>query len=192
MGWSSSLNAELKPGLYKPCAICKGLYRQYSSLQRTCGDSACQAEMRRQRDLKKARKAKRVELREWRERSKSIGKRLQEAQEAFNAWIRWRDRADGCISCGAMVGKVNAGHFRPAGANAALRFDGANVHRQCERCNSYLSGNLSAYREGLIKKIGLREVERLEGPQPAVKWNADELILIKNEYRRRLREAKRE
>ena len=43
------------------------------------------------------------------------------------------------------------------------------------------------YRVGLIAKIGLAEVERLEGPHPPSKWTIDQLKGIKAEYKRRVK-----
>jgi hypothetical protein len=128
-----------------------------------------------------------------RERLKTISDRLKEAQKPFNAWIRWRDRNDPCISCERNnVGvKWNAGHYCSIGANSALRFDEANVHKQCEHCNSFNSGAIALYRPRLIEKIGLAEVERLEGPHEPVKWTHERLIGIRDAYRRRLREARK-
>ena len=43
-----------------------------------------------------------------------------------------------------------------------LRWDEDNVHGQCRKCNRFLHGNLLGYREGLLKKIGAKRLERLE------------------------------
>lgn len=187
------MSAQLKPGLYVPCSICTSLYRRYSSLQRTCGDYACQSEARRQRRLKQERKARRKELRNYRERSKTIGQRLQETQRVYNRWIvQVRDKAAGCICCDVRSSPVwHAGHYRPTSSHSALRFDPANVHKQASKCNLYLSGNLTAYRERLVQKIGLAEVERLESDSAPHKWTHEELKAIKAEYSRRLREARK-
>jgi Bacteriophage Lambda NinG protein len=39
------------------------------------------------------------------------------------------------------------------------------------------------YRAELIRRIGLHEVERLEGPHETRKWTIEELKAIKAEYR---------
>jgi len=83
------------------------------------------------------------------------------AQKVFNAWIRKRDEGLACISCGSGRPE-HAGHYLSAGHHSRLRFDERNVHCQCIRCNYFLSGNQMYYRQGLIKKIGLSEVESLE------------------------------
>ena len=79
----------------------------------------------------------------------------------FNASIRERDKDLPCISCG-KYNQLQAGHFYSAGHHELLRFEEDNVHGQCVKCNYFLSGNLIKYREGLIKKIGIERVERLD------------------------------
>ena len=113
------------------------------------------------------------------------------ARDTFNKYIRLRDKDEPCISCGYISDGKNsrqwhAGHYRPAGQNTALRFDERNVHKQCSICNNYKSGNLVAYRENLIKKIGIEEVERLETEKPVKKWTAEELQDIINIYKAKL------
>jgi hypothetical protein len=39
------------------------------------------------------------------------------------------------------------------------------------------------YRAELIRRIGLHEVDRLEGPHPPQKWTVDQLKEIKAHYR---------
>lgn len=84
----------------------------------------------------------------------------KKAQIAFNKFIRKRDAGKPCISCGATV--QQAGHFYSAGHFDALRFTEDNAHGQCVRCNYYLSGNLSAYRVNLEKRIGSERLQRLD------------------------------
>lgn len=140
------------------------------------------------RHVRADRKAKRAEMKARREAIKPRAKWLQEAQQAFNAWVRARDAGKGCISCGTHNGKANAGHYLSVGARPELRFNEANVALQCERCNTYLHGNLIAYRTNLIERIGNGVVDWLEGPHAPAKWTVDELRAIRDDYRRRLKE----
>jgi hypothetical protein len=175
----------VKPDPIAECAQCGKPFIRRTTLQTYC----------RPRCLFKARaeqeKAERADFKRRKEAAKPRSKWLQEAQSAFNAWIRARDSALGCISCGTRDGKVNAGHYLSTGARPELRFDEANVHRQCERCNTYLSGNLVLYRANLIERIGLAEVERLEGPHPPRKYTSDDLRAIRDTYRAKAREMAR-
>ena len=50
-----------------------------------------------------------------------------------------------------------------------------NAHSQCVKCNRNLSGNTVDYRFRLIDKIGIDNVEWLEGPHKAKKYTIDEL-----------------
>ena len=50
-------------------------------------------------------------------------------------------------------------------------------------------GNLVLYRAELIRRIGLAEVERLEGPQPQRKFTIPDLREIRDKYRALAREA---
>jgi hypothetical protein len=86
---------------------------------------------------------------------------------------------------------VNAGHFLSVGAAPHLRFNEQNVHLQCEKCNSYLSGNIAKYRPRLIAKIGLEAVEALESNNTPAKWSIDELKRIKAQYVAKLKELKK-
>lgn len=133
-----------------------------------------------------ARKAAKLRDRARREAAKPRAQWLREAQAEFNAYIRARDAARGCISCGTTAGKINAGHYLSTAARPELRYDELNVHRQCERCNTYLSGNLIAYRAALIDRIGQAAVDAIEGPNPVLRrYTIDELRAIKAKYRAR-------
>jgi hypothetical protein len=129
------------------------------------------------------------------------------AQVEFNSYIRERDVKDVCISCGrndlevgfnGVGGKWDAGHFRSRGAAPELRFNELNCHKQCKSCNGgsgkYARKSATVadeYRHRLIAKIGLDEVEWLEGPHEPPRYRIDDLKLIRDEYRRKLRELKK-
>lgn len=117
----------------------------------------------------------------------------KQAQQAFNEFIRYRDRHQPCISCGRHHdGQYHAGHYRTTGANPELRFNEDNCHRQCAPCNNHLSGNLTAYRPALIAKIGQARFDALMGPHELPKWKRDDYIRIRDEYRAKLKELKQQ
>lgn len=132
--------------------------------------------------------------------SKSSNERshqLELTQGVFNAWIRWRDRDKPCISSGAMTAvQWDAGHYIPRGAakgGSLLRFDEANVQKQCSDDNNFRGGGLiPSYRVELIKRIGIAEVKRLESTSGTKKWGIDELKSMRAMYRKRLRDEQRE
>ncbi|MRM93761.1 NinG protein [Riemerella anatipestifer] len=102
-------------------------------------------------------------------KTKTRGKLVEQAQKLVNSYVRQRDaineRGDFiCISCGKLKPKhqCNAGHYFNRGSYPSVRFDLDNIHSQCIRCNWRQRGNLIAYRENLIKKIGKKRVEQLE------------------------------
>ena len=140
----------------------------------------------------KARKAiaevGRKELRAAKERIKPKGQYMREAQAAFNAWIRARDAAQPCISCGRHHdGKYDAGHYRTVGSNPALRFEPLNCHKQCVPCNQHKSGDIVNYRISLVVRIGQDKVEWLEGPHEPQRYTIDDLKEIKARYKAMLK-----
>ena len=148
-------------------------------LQSCCG-ARCALMYVRNKDKK--------ELKERKEKLKSRSDWLREAQTVFNKWIRERDKGLACISCGRNTGsKINAGHYLAVGSHPELRFNELNNHLQCEHCNTFLSGNQIQYRAGLIKKIGIEQVEWLEGPHEPKKYKIDEIKSIKETYRLKLK-----
>lgn len=160
-----------------------------NTLQKACSPR-CAIELERDRQKRERKR----ELREAKEKLKTRSDWLREAQTAVNAWVRWRDRRDPCISCGRFTGaKRNAGHYRSVGACPELRFaaDEYNINAQCEHCNSYLSGNIHGYRQGLLKKIGRARLEWLEGSHAPKRYRTEEIKAIRDQYRERLKQAKR-
>lgn len=141
----------------------------------------------------KARKALadvgRKELRAAKERIKSKGQYMREAQTAFNAWIRARDAYQPCISCGRHhEGQYHAGHYRTVGSSPELRFEPLNVHKQCAPCNNHKSGDIVNYRMSLVLRIGQDKVDWLEGPHEPQRYTIDDLKQIKAEYRAKLKQ----
>lgn len=151
------------------------------------------AEAKRIREQHEAGKADRQRLAEKKLQVKPISYFIKQAQQAFNEFIRYRDRHLPCISCGRHhEGQYHAGHFRTTGANPELRFDEDNCHRQCAPCNNHLSGNLIAYRPALIAKIGQARFDALMGPHELPKWKREDYIRIRDEYRAKLKAMKQE
>ncbi|HBN9600910.1 TPA: recombination protein NinG [Pseudomonas aeruginosa] len=150
---------------------------------------------------KPARKAiadrERREVRVRKEKLKSRSDHLREAQQAFNEFIRWRDRIAGhaCISSGLPLdwsgNQTDAGHYRSTGAAPHLRFNENNCHAQRKLDNRYLSGNAVDYRVGLIARIGLAAVEELEADNSVRKYTVEDLKAIKAHYRAKVRELKK-
>jgi len=118
---------------------------------------------------------------------------LRAARKEFNAYIRLRDKDEPCISCGRHhQGQYHAGHYKTKGAHPELEFNELNIAKQCAPCNNHLSGNIVNYRIRLIDKIGLDKVEWLEGAHEPKKYTVDELWAIRDEYKEKLKELKKE
>lgn len=149
----------------------------------------------------KARKSlaqvKRREIKIRKEKLKSRGEHMREAQQAFNEYVRTRDQIAGhlCISSGKPLdwsgNAVDAGHYRSVGSAPHLRFDERNCHAQSKQDNRFLSGNAVDYRIGLIARIGQEAVDALEADQSVRKYSVEQIKGIKAYYRARTRELKR-
>lgn len=145
------------------------------------------------RKVRAARKAEKAQDAAKRKALKTIPQLKKEAQHAFNAFIRERDRQAGhvCISAGVPLdwsgNGVDAGHYRSVGAAPHLRFNENNCHAQSKRENQWRAGNAVDYRIGLIQRIGLEAVEALEADNRVHKWTREELIGIRDTYRAKLK-----
>lgn len=168
----------------KKCKACQQKYTPVRPLQEVCSLNCAlnynKEKIRKQvkRDIQIAKKA-----------LKTRSEHLKDTQAVFNRFIRLRDAGKPCISCNKpMLKKINAGHYLSVGAHPELRFNELNNNSQCEHCNSFLSGNIARYRINLISKIGLEQVEELEGYHKPVKYTIDEILAIKAEYRLKIKE----
>ena len=166
------------------CKICKTKFEAKFFLQKACLDPKCLAEWSRldrenKADIKHVKRKK-----EYYDNDRAT--RTEAAQKSFNAYIRFRDSNDSCISCNRSTGcKVNAGHYKSVGSSPELRFNELNVHLQCEHCNLFKSGNIENYRINLINKIGAESVEWLEGPHEPKKYTCEELKEIELKYKQK-------
>ncbi|WP_024647756.1 recombination protein NinG [Pseudomonas syringae] len=148
------------------------------------------------RNQAKARKAlaqvERSEIKVRKEKLKSRSDHMKDTQQAFNEWVRHRDAALPCVSCGRdHQGQWHAGHFRSAGGHPELRFEPLNVWKQCAPCNTHKSGDLVNYRAELVRRIGITNVEWLEGPHEPQKYTVEELKALTAKYRVLTRELKK-
>ena len=165
------------------CKVCKDKFEPKYFLQKTCFDPSCILEWKNKVKAKEWKQEKKV----LKDKLKTNSDHVKELQVIFNKFIRARDKGLNCISCGNPAKKENAGHYRSAGGSPEYRFNEKNVHLQCEYCNTFLHGNLIEYRKGLIKKIGLEEVEKLESKTEAKKYSILELIEMKVIYKDKIK-----
>ena len=175
----------------KVCRNCgKSFKPSYSTLQKVCSFE-CSIELSKKNQAKKEKKAWRKEKKERKEKLKSYSDHLKELQVVFNTWIRLRDHGKGCISCDVPIKKENAGHYYSVGGFPELRFEPLNVHLQCEACNTHLHGNLIEYRKKLVKKIGQKNMDWLDGPHKPKKYSVEELKGMKVIYKEKIKYLKK-
>jgi len=167
----------------KPCRWCESLFEPVRPLQVVCSPP-CAVNYGREKAakarIKEARKAKR----EYRKKSMSLSKLKNLAQREVNRWIRFRDRNLGCVSChmpASYEGPWHAGHYRSRGAAEHLRFHEDNIWKQCSQCNEHKSGNSIAYRQELVRRIGLERVLALENDNSVRRWTREELVAIRKD-----------
>ncbi|KGA59610.1 bacteriophage Lambda NinG family protein [Proteus vulgaris] len=186
------------------CKVCREWFIPRQSFQNWCSPEHGfeLSEQRRNKDREKAlaklKKEKQKKEREEKDKLKSrklavkpLSYFTKQAQTAFNAFIRERDKDEPCISCGRFhEGQYHAGHYRTTGANPELRFDEDNCHKQCAPCNNHLSGNIENYTPRLIEKIGQERFDRLMGSHELPKWKREDYERIRDYYRAKLKELK--
>ena len=161
----------------KTCKYCKERFEPVRPFQKHCLETTC-IESNNEKTREKQRKDNRKALKQFNMNDVAVMKRT--AQTFFNKSIRLRDKDLPCISCGhdfkgTKPRQAHAGHYRPQGGHSALRYHPDNCHVQCSICNNHLSGNLVSYREALIKKIGLTQVEEMETMDTMKRWTIEEL-----------------
>ena len=170
----------------RKCRYCKSVFSPITTLQKNCFEPSCVAEWINEVKEKnwKRKKAKlKMDL-------MTIQDYVKLAQQVFNKFIRLRDAGNVCISCGNKLGeKFDCGHFYSAGGHWSVRFDERNCSAQCVNCNQHKHGNLIAYRENLLKKIGIEEFENLSAEATKTrKFTIDELKEIISTYKKKCKE----
>ena len=184
------------------CPHCRGKLDAVQRIHPGCIDGyaeaqAAKADRTRAKTERMAAKVEKAETRQRKEAIKRIPDLIKEAQDAFNTFIRERDRQAGhpCISSGRPLdwsgNQVDAGHYRSTGAASHLRFNEDNCHAQSKHDNKFLAGNAVEYRARLIVRIGLARVEALEADNKPRKFAADELREIRDTYRTKTKEMKK-
>jgi len=137
-------------------------------------------------------KARNVEKRGIKLALKTKSDWIKDVQQVFNRFIRLRDNAEPCISCGKPASTTpnqwDCGHYRSVGSAPELRFIEENSSKQCKRCNRELSGNIVEYRIRLIDKIGADKLAWLEGPHEPKRYTIDDLKELNALYKRKVKE----
>lgn len=145
-------------------------------------------------------KAKDQAIREKKERAELVARKQdvkplqywkERAKRAVQALARWRDKDLPCISCGSYeADQWDGGHFVSSDQYPAVRFDLANINKQCRHCNKHRHGATAAYEDNLIHKIGRAEVERLKASKQVYRWTREEMRAIETEAKAKLKALK--
>ena len=155
------------------CKICKKEYVKKSSKHMVCSYecSLAYAELHLSKKVKEKKAVARKELQAFNNKDKTVLK--QKAQNAFNKYIRLRDRGAKCISCnkpialyknnkGIFMPDADAGHFYSRGSYSSVRFNTNNVWVECKSCNRFSEIHLLGYEKNLLKKIGQLRYDKLK------------------------------
>lgn len=177
----------------RKCASCGESFRPFTTLVRWCSPD-CGAAL----GMKKLKQAEKKQDQARKEKLKTRRDYIEEAQRAFNKFVRLRDAGRPCICCGrpldlgAHGGGYDAGHYRSVGSAPHLRFHEDNCHAQSKQCNRYGAGRAVDYRIGLIDRIGIARVEALEADQSSPKWSIDDLKAIRDTYKAKAKELEKQ
>lgn len=176
----------------KPCKVCSTPFTPARPLQAVCSPRCAMKHVRAQK------KSEAATTRQRRAALKAIPQLIKEAQREFNAFIRERDKEKPCICCGQPLGAgevggaYDCGHYRSTGSAPQLRFDERNAHAQRKVCNRWGAGRAVDYRLGLVARLGAATVEALESDNRVHHWTRDELIAIRDAYRAKTKELRKQ
>ncbi|MGV3068760.1 recombination protein NinG, partial [Proteus mirabilis] len=160
------------------CKICREWFHpKYSNIWRCCPEHGAELAIKRRNKEKEkalAKRKKEQREKEVKAKDKLKARKLavkplsyfrQQAQVAFNQFIRLRDRNEPCISCGETNppdlhgGQWDWGHFLSVCAPRECRFEERNAYKQCKACNAG-AGKYSHKNATVTQKYELRLVER--------------------------------
>ena len=171
---------------------CRQQFTPARPLQAVCSP-ACAVVVGRIATAKAAKRAEQVERQQIRKRKqaiKSLSELASDAQEYVNRYVRLRDRAKPCVSCGrpaSWQGQWHASHLKSTGSNSALRFNLWNIHKACQPCNHRKGGNIGEYRIRVIDRIGLARLDWLDQHPRSRRYTREYLIRLKQVFARRCR-----
>lgn len=175
----------------KSCEVCARPFTPARMGQRVCGMTCARKVPKVERAKEKAQDKAR------KEKLKRLYELIAEAQDAFNEFIRLRDREKGCFVCGnpfpvgRLGGDFDAGHVRSRGAAGHLRFHEDNCHGECKECNSSYGAKPHEIEAGAIRRIGQARYDALKNDNTPHKWQRDEVRAIRDKYRALARELKK-
>ena len=191
------------PAKKRKCRVCRESFQPKRCLQQACSYecevklaelAAAKSKAKREKDCRVAEMASRKIFRMAKDKHKTITEHAADTQKPVNAYIRYRDKDKGCISCGKPLrGTFHAGHYKPVGKglNWFIRFHHDNIFGQCIQCNNYKSGNQAEMRKGVLARIGQERLDWIEGPHPDAKFTVEQLKQIASEHKQLLKELRK-
>ena len=154
---------------------CSNKFTPYTSMIVWCSVDCAYVISQKREDNKARKKAAtqkkldKVERQVFKKRKLAIKPRtkiLNEAQAAFNEFIRYRDKDQLCINTGEWVSwdgnDSDAAHYVSRRANGAMRFDLRNVNKSTKKWNNDQETYIHDYRENLIIKLGPERFAKFE------------------------------
>jgi hypothetical protein len=150
--------------------------------------------------LGKSRQAKtKAERKLYRERKQAIKPKstlMQEADKAFQAYIRYRDKDLPCINTGQYIAwddnQSDAAHFISKAANTAMRYDLRNCHKSTKASNAMQEKYIHDYRNNLFKRLGEERFAKFEADRQywathQRKFSVEYLERVKRIFRKKKR-----
>lgn len=180
----------------RKCALktCRAVFSPWSMTQKCCTPACAELWVAADRE-RKEKQARRVGLKKHERKAKKVAR----AQKAINEYVRLRDVDLPCICCDEWAdndsltgGGWDAGHYLSRGSHPHLRFDERNIFKQRKSCNRPGGATEAAFREGVIRRIGLEAVEALKADNTPRHYTADDLEAIEQHYKAKIKALKAE
>jgi hypothetical protein len=170
----------------KACKNCKHIFQPKAPLQSICSLD-CAIELARVKAEIKERKEWGKRKKELKEATKTPSEYKEDLQKEINHIVRLIDKGHECISSGAKVYQVNAGHLYAVGSHPELRFNLLNIYNQRVHDNKYKGGNGIVYKERIKEVFGLEVFEEIE----SLKLRYKHLDLSVPEVKSAIKEARK-
>lgn len=169
------------------CRICTEPFIPFRPLQSVCSvKCARKVPIVAKNTLKRERKETKAKL----AALKPVSYWEKKAEEEVNRYVRLRDAGRGCISCDKPAnwsGVWHASHLRSVGAASAVRYCLWNIHKACNQCNFFQSGNVAAYEPRLRTLIGDAKVDWLRTQNQITRYSIDYLQRLKRVFAKKAR-----
>ena len=154
--------------LPKQCKVCKTVFtpKQYASCKIKCVECIFAYHKRKLCDYQKKQLKKQI-AKNANCKVKPLKQKIDRKWIALSKFIKERDAGLPCISCGKQMQEyeIQAGHYIASGKSVKLKYEPRNIHAQCWNCNNnhQLQQQMQeGFRNGLIARYGMQEVEWLE------------------------------